>query len=249
MAVRNLTEEFISLRCARTNSSLDDVADPLYVEVDREVRRRCNAIENHLKKPPQIFGDSQPDTFVTDQLTTCRHLVDMLPKTDRASCNVRRCLGQLLVNVTAKAMKNRVDQHSWIDDMFRINDTTVEDEEYHRLLRHIDQGFDETDIATLQIEEEVLRSRGQDIRLLTDELKELHQMFIDMKTMLDDQTQLFDKIEDNVTDTHEEMKASVQELKSAEHHQKKANVLNRMISALLVAVGIGGGTLAVKVVT
>lgn len=98
-----------------------------------------------------------------------------------------------------------------------------------------------------------MKERHQEIVSIQKSIEELHQMFVDMAIIVNQQGELIDKIEDHVANTLEytehaavEMRTAVQRQKGI---QKKKWILAVIVTILLIIIGVaiwlsvtGGGS-------
>ncbi|PJF19852.1 hypothetical protein PSACC_00334 [Paramicrosporidium saccamoebae] len=87
-----------------------------------------------------------------------------------------------------------------------------------------------------------MKERHQDIIAIEKSIKELHQMFVDMAIIVEQQGELIDKVEDFVTNTAEYTEAAAEEMRGAvvrqRSTQRKKWILTITIIIILAVVGI-----------
>lgn len=88
----------------------------------------------------------------------------------------------------------------------------------------------------LRAELDFLTSRNKDIRELERNIVELHQMFIDMHLLVEQQGDLLNTIEYNVQDTKGKAEAGMHELVQAYDYQKRARRKKWCVAILFVAI-------------
>jgi len=91
-----------------------------------------------------------------------------------------------------------------------------------------------------------IESKSNDIKRLEQSILELHNLFLDMAIMVEAQGELIDQIEYNVTQTVENTKVAVQNLRTAGKYQKKSRkkmciIICILIVVLVVIIGVGAG--------
>jgi len=79
-----------------------------------------------------------------------------------------------------------------------------------------------------------MQDRHKDIVKLENSIRELHQLFVDMATMVDSQGELLDVIEHNVAEGLDYVKKGTGELVKAREYQRSANKKKLMIGACCV---------------
>lgn len=88
----------------------------------------------------------------------------------------------------------------------------------------------------LRAELDILASRNKDIRELERNIVDLHQMFIDMQLLVEQQGDLLNTIEYNVQDTKGRAEAGMHELVRAYDFQKRAKRKKWCVAILIIAI-------------
>jgi syntaxin 1A len=87
-----------------------------------------------------------------------------------------------------------------------------------------------------------MKERHHDIIAIEKSIKELHQMFVDMAIIVEQQGEVIDKVEDYITNTVEYTEHAAEEMREAvvrqRSTQRKKWILTIVIIVLLIAIGL-----------
>jgi len=97
-----------------------------------------------------------------------------------------------------------------------------------------------------------IESKSNDIKRLEQSIQELHNLFLDMAIMVEAQGELIDQIEYNVTQSVDNTRVAVENLRGANKYQKKSRKKMCIIVCILIVILLllaGGGIVAGVVVS
>lgn len=108
----------------------------------------------------------------------------------------------------------------------------------------LERGITQDQLDTIQMEEQIVNDQRAEFQSLYNSLKSLNEMFKDLHALVIEQGTILDRIDYNMTVTHERMKKAHQELKAAAKHQDAGQF---KLCILFIVVLIIGFTVALMV--
>jgi len=115
-------------------------------------------------------------------------------------------------------------------------------QDYHIVqLEEIDS--DEHTSIQLETFDDVLNQRSTDIRLITNQVTDVNQTFLDLQRLVTQQTVIIDNIEKNIITTDKNVKTAVVEIKDANKYQKSTAQICCWVLCFAITLAIVGGIL------
>ncbi|CAG0917481.1 unnamed protein product [Notodromas monacha] len=200
-------------------------------DIMQEIKRTCNKIRMKLKAiERKIEDDERVDNGSADlRIKKSQHSMLF-----RKFVDVMNDYNAALNDYSDRAKKRLKDQ---------LNDTgkEVTDEEVDKLIHNgTTSGYNSDIIVDAKINKEMLQeieSRHEDLMRLETSIRELHDMFMDMAMLIENQGEMIDRIEYHVEHAKDYVARATEDMRKAKAYQDKARKKKLMMLACGVVVG------------
>eukprot|EP00079_Xenopus_tropicalis_P027011 XP_012821143.2 PREDICTED: syntaxin-2 isoform X1 [Xenopus tropicalis] len=189
---------------------------------------------------------------VRTKLKSIAHTINQDESAKRTSVNLRirktqhtvlsRKFGEVMTEYNETQIQFRERSKGRIQRQLEITGKTTTDDELEEMLESGNPSIFTSDIISdSQITKQALNeieSRHRDIIKLESSIRELHQMFVDIATLVESQGEMINSIEKNVENAAEYIEHAKEETKKAVKYQSRSR-RKKWIAAFLVLVLIG----------
>lgn len=147
-----------------------------------------------------------------------------------AAANVQRLLSHRLATL-ATGFK---DGQQWFADNLKRREAKVKRfnklgsaetqeklEREEKIAGYLELGYTQADIQELLVMDRQAEETSKEVRDIMSSIQEIHQMFADLKTLVDEQGTIIDRIDYNVEEAGKKISGGLKELQKARVEQKK----------------------------
>jgi len=216
------------LSAPQTDEKVKQELEDLMADIKKtanKVRSKLKVIEQNIEHEEQT-NKSSADLRIrkTQHSTLSRKFVEVMTEYNRTQTDYReRCKGRIQrqLEITGRATTNEE-----LEEMLEQGNSAV-----------FTQGIImETQQARQTLAD--IEARHSDIMKLENSIRELHDMFMDMAMLVENQGEMIDRIEYNVEHAVDYVQTATQDTKKALKYQSKARRKKIMIMSCLIVLGL-----------
>ncbi|XP_068099732.1 syntaxin-2 [Hyperolius riggenbachi] len=194
--------------------------------LNKEIRKISNKVREKLKSMEGTFNQEDNRSSVDLRIRKTQHTV------------LSRKFGEVMIEYNETQVQFRERSKERIQRQLEITGKTTTDEKLEEMLETGNPSIFTSDIISdSQITRQALNeieSRHQDIMKLEKGIRELHDMFVDIATLVETQGEMINNIEKNVENSVDYVEHAKEETKKAVKYQSKSR--RKMIFIIICVV-------------